>query len=72
MTDLPALSTADPAAPALADGAIPACSWLILPYDTRSFPFAELLKRDVFGSSGSTCCMSTCGGDGVRWAPMKS
>ena len=50
MTDLPALSTAaDPAVLALADGATPACSWLILPYDTRSFPFAELLKRDVFG-----------------------
>jgi hypothetical protein len=54
MTDLPALDTAagpavDSAGLALADGAIPACSWLILPYDTRSFPFAELLKRDVFG-----------------------
>jgi hypothetical protein len=50
MTDPSALSTAaDPAGPALADGAIPACSWLILPYDTRSFPFAGLLKRDVFG-----------------------
>lgn len=54
MTDLPALSTAagpaaDPAGLALADGAIPACGWLILPYDTRSFPFAGLLKRDVFG-----------------------
>jgi hypothetical protein len=50
MTDLPALSTAaDPAALALADGATPACGWLILPYDSRSFPFAELLKRDVFG-----------------------
>jgi hypothetical protein len=50
MTDPSALSTAaDPAGLALADGAIPACSWLILPYDTRSFPFAGLLKRDVFG-----------------------
>jgi hypothetical protein len=54
MTDPAALSTAaapaaDPAGLALADGATPVCGWLILPYDTRSFPFAGLLKRDVFG-----------------------
>jgi hypothetical protein len=39
----------DPAVLALADGAIPVCTWLILPYDSRSFPFAALLSRDVFG-----------------------
>jgi hypothetical protein len=56
MTDPAALSTAaapaaDPAGLALADGATPVCGWLILPYDTRSFPFAGLLKRDVFGDN---------------------
>jgi hypothetical protein len=44
-----ASALADGAALALADGAIPVCGRLILPYDTRLFPFAELLKRDVFG-----------------------
>jgi hypothetical protein len=33
----------------LADGAIPVRTRLLLPYDTRSFPFAALLERDVFG-----------------------
>jgi hypothetical protein len=49
VADGAALALTNGAALALAEGAIPVCRWLILPYDTRGFPFAELLKRDVFG-----------------------
>lgn len=41
--------SADAAAPELAGGAAPVCTWLVMSYDTRRFPFAWVLKRDVFG-----------------------
>lgn len=31
-----------------ADPAVPDLRWLLLPYDTSAFPFAQVLRRDVF------------------------